>query len=178
MNRIRGMGALLCACAMLVGGAAIAQEAGVSAQVKLLDQLAGSWLMKGTIDGKAVTHDVSAEWILSREYLQIHELSREKNDKGGPFYEAMILIEWDTKRKQYACLWLDTTSGGGLSGEGLGRAMEAGDSIPIVITIGGREAIHTTFAYERAADAWHWTIDDVSKGKPERFADLRLTRKR
>ncbi|HUN65772.1 MAG TPA: hypothetical protein VMW43_06680, partial [Bacteroidota bacterium] len=41
----------------------------------LLDEFAGTWVLRGTIAGKQTTHDVSAEWILGHEYLQFREIS-------------------------------------------------------------------------------------------------------
>src|SRR5580692_10114406 len=61
----------------------------------LLDHLAGSWILQGTIGGHQITHDVESEWVLNHEYLKLHETSREKNAQGQPAYEAIILIERD-----------------------------------------------------------------------------------
>ena len=81
----------------------------------LLDRLAGSWILQGTIGGHETTHDVESEWVLNHEYLRLHEISREKNAQGQPAYEAIIFIEWDESAKEYRCLWLDSTGGGGLA---------------------------------------------------------------
>src|SRR5580692_248082 len=43
----------------------------------LLDHLAGSWILQGTIAGRETTHDIESEWVLGHEYLRIHETSRE-----------------------------------------------------------------------------------------------------
>jgi hypothetical protein len=82
----------------------------------LLDHLTGNWILHGTIAGKETTHDVDSEWVLNHEYVRIHEVSREKNGAGQPAYEAIVYIAWDAAAKEYLCLWLDSTSGGGLSG--------------------------------------------------------------
>src|SRR5580658_8182591 len=82
----------------------------------LLDHLAGNWILRGTIGGKETTHDIESDWVLGHEYLRIHETAREKNAAGQPAYEAIIYIEWDEPSKEYKCLWLDSTAGGGLSG--------------------------------------------------------------
>jgi hypothetical protein len=144
--------------------------------VKLLDHLTGSWVLQGTIAGKLTTHDVQATWVLNREYVQLHEISREKNDSGGAAYEAIVYISWDVKSQQYTCLWLDSTAGGGLSAEGIARANLAGDSIPLIFTISPSDQIRTTFSYDKTADKWQWLIDDVESGQPHRFANVTLTR--
>ncbi len=53
--------------------------------------------------------------MLNHEYLRLHEISREKNAQGQPAYEAIVFIEWDESAKEYRCLWLDSTGGGGLA---------------------------------------------------------------
>jgi hypothetical protein len=146
--------------------------------LKLLDHLTGAWVLKGTIAGKPVTHDVDATWVLRREYLQIHEVSREKDPDGQPSYEAIILLSWDAKTSQYTCLWLDSTSGAGLTNGVTCKASPAPDSIPLIFTLSSTESIHTTFTYNEAKDTWHWTIDDIANGKTDRFADVELTRKK
>ncbi len=142
----------------------------------LLDHLAGDWILKGTIGGKQTTHDVEARWVLRHEYLRIHEVSREKNGKGEPAYEAIVMIGWDAKAHEYVCLWLDSTSGDGLASGVMGRGKESGDAIPFVFAISPSESLHTTFTYKHASDSWQWIIDDVTNGKADRFADVELSR--
>jgi hypothetical protein len=146
--------------------------------VQLLDHLAGNWVLTGTIAGKQTTHDVEASWLLRREYLEIHEVSREKDGTGAPAYEAIVLVSWDAKANQYACLWMDSTAGGALTSSVTCRAMPAVDSIPFVFILSPSESLHTTFRYRKAADQWQWTIDDEKNGKTERFADVELARKK
>ena len=54
---------------------------------KRADKMTGRWLLTGNIGKRQTTHDVDVDWILSREYIRIHEVSREKN-ANGPEYEA------------------------------------------------------------------------------------------
>lgn len=143
----------------------------------LLERLAGHWAMNGTLGGRRITHDVDAGWVLKREYLQFHEVSREKDVTGTPDYEAIVLIGWNDKTNEYGCLWLDSTAAWDFSGHGLARGQRATNSIPLVITLSERESIHSTFRYDPSSDTWQLTIDDVTNGKADRFGDVRLTRK-
>ncbi|MGD0757978.1 MAG: hypothetical protein ABR921_03650 [Candidatus Sulfotelmatobacter sp.] len=95
-----------------------AQEAPVNSP--LLDHLAGKWLLQGTVGKQSVTHDLDAEWVLQHHYLRFHEVSREKNDKGDPQYEATVFVGWNEKTRQYSCVWLDVY--GGLTSESIGVA--------------------------------------------------------
>ena len=138
--------------------------------------MVGHWVLRGTIAKQQTTHDVDAQWVLDKEYVQIHEVSREKDGAGKPLYEAMILVVWDPKAGEYACLWLDTTGVANFPPEGVGRAKPRGDSIPFVFK-DPNGGIHNTFAYDREKDAWTWAIDNEAKGKLTPFARVTLTRR-
>ncbi|HEY3707101.1 MAG TPA: hypothetical protein VGL22_18720 [Terracidiphilus sp.] len=167
------MSLLMAGCAIFSAG-----QKPSSDPVKLLDHLAGSWVLKGAIGGKQTVHDVEARWVLRREYLELHEISREKVADGDSAYEAIILVSWDPKAGQYACLWMDSTAGGALTSPVTCRATPAAESIPFVFTLSPSESIHTTFSYRKATDTWQWIIDDEKNGKTDRFADVELSRKR
>jgi hypothetical protein len=96
---------LVIAATLLATLTAMAQQAPVNSP--LLEHLAGKWRLQGTLGKQATTHDFEAEWVLQHHYLRFHEVSREKNDKGEPQYEATVFIAWNEKTKQYACAWLD-----------------------------------------------------------------------
>jgi len=151
-----------------------AQEA-TQKPILLLDRLAGDWVLKGTLGGKESTHDVHVAWVLNREYLRLHEVSREKKANGDPAYEAIVFISWEAKAQQYTCLWLDNTAGGGLSVP-VARAKREEYSIPFVRVLSPADSLHTTFTYDKGSDTWKLTIDDVKNGKADRFADVTLTR--
>jgi hypothetical protein len=160
----------------LLTAASFAQGPVTNAPLELLDHLAGQWVLQGTIAGQQTTHNVQADWVLKREYLRIHEVSQEKDAKGDPAYEAIVFVGWDAKTQEYACLWLDSTSGGGLSAPGIAHGKKSGDSIPFLFAISPSNSIHNTFVYDRATDTWKWLIDDETNGKSERFADVKLSR--
>ena len=167
---------VFCLVALPISRPCAAQEATETPTV-LLDHLAGDWVLKGTLGGKESTHDIHADWVLNREYLRFHEVSREKKANGDPVYEAIVLIGWDAKTQEYACLWLDSTAGGGLSVPAA-RAKREEHAIPFVWVFSPTHSLHTTFTYDKHSDTWNWTIDDVTDGKLDRFADVTLTRLR
>ena len=152
------------------------QQQNANAATALMNHLAGRWTMAGTLGGKHTIHDVEANWVLRHEYIQFHEVSRERGADGGPTYEAIVYLSWHVKTNEFMCLWLDNTAGGGLSPEGIARGTQSGTAIPLVFTLSKHESLHTTFAYDRAGDTWHLTIDDVTDGKTDRFGDVQLNR--
>ena len=143
-----------------------------------MEKMTGHWVMTGTIANKPTTHDVDVDWVLKREYIRIHEVSRGKRADGGVAYEAWIYVVWDPKNSEYAVMWLDNTASTNFAPEGVGHAKADGDRIPFIFKGGGGSGIQTTFEYDRASDTWSWTIDNVDKsGNRSSFAKLALMRK-
>ena len=145
-------------------------------QDALLDKMVGKWVMTGTIAGDEITHDLVAEWVLEHYYLRFHEVARGVDSTGTPLYEAIVFIDWDEPSSRYACLWLDSTGGGGIASQVLGYAKPSGDSLPFVFDIGDGGVIYTTFTYRLETDDWKWTIDIEKDEKRGRFAEVVLTR--
>jgi hypothetical protein len=145
-------------------------------ETALLDHLTGSWTLRGTIAGRKTTHDIESDWVLRREYIRIHETSREKNAKGQAAYEAIVFIAWDNAAREYRCLWLDSTGGGGLSPQAIAHGKRSSDEIVFLFN-DSDGSIHTSFAYSKSTDTWQWRIDNESNGKLSPFARVKLTRK-
>jgi len=148
----------------------------VSQPDSLLNNLAGKWVLTGTIEGQKTTHDVDAKRVLNGQYVQIKEVSREKDEKGNPLYDAVIYICWQEAKKQYFCLWLDNTSNEGISNQVIGRAKQNGDKIEMLFKFSDANQFHTTFIYDRETDSWQWLMDGEENGKLQPFARVRLTK--
>ena len=140
------------------------------------EQLIGKWVLRGTIAGKETTHDIVSERVLDQNYVRFHEVSREKDDNGQVAYEAIVFIGWDQPSSQYACLWLDTTSGGGLSAQAIGYAKPNSDEIAFLFKGSDGSVFHTRFLYSRIDDTWQWFMVSEEAGKFQPFARVRLTR--
>ena len=152
---------------------AMAQQSPVSSP--LLDHLAGKWVMQGTLGKQPVSHDFGAEWVLQHHYLRFHEVSREKNDKGEPQYEAMVFIGWNEKTKQYACVWMDVY--GGATPESIGLATPKENQLAFVFTDEhGETSFTNTFIYDPKTNAWENRLDNVVKGEAKPFARFNLTK--
>ena len=141
----------------------------------LADHLAGKWVLAGQMDKGPVTHDVTAEWVLAHQYLEINEASREKNKDGSPVYQAKVFIGWDAGKKIYDCVWLDDY--GSISTQSLGYAKPNGNSLAFVFhnrdDAGG---FHTTFTWHPENGTWSMDMDNVTiAGKTETFARTTLT---
>jgi hypothetical protein len=152
---------------------AAAQEAPINSP--LLDHLAGKWQMQGRVGKNPTTHDLDAEWVLQHHYLRFREISREKNDKGDPQYEATVFIGWNEKTKQYACVWLDVY--GGLASESIGVATPKENELAFIFKDENGETIFTnTFTFNPKTNTWDNRLDNVVKGAAQPFARFNLTK--
>lgn len=142
----------------------------------VFSRLVGTWVLRGTIARRATVHDVTFAWMLGREYVQMHEVSRERTPDGAPAYEAVVIFGRDPATGAFACLWMDNTAAAAFPPEGTGRGSVAGDSLPFLFPYSGATSFHTTFVYEAARDAWAWHMDNDSAGVRRPFARVTLTR--
>jgi hypothetical protein len=169
VSQIRRLLVLLLLCSAT---GAFAQQPPVSSH--LLDHLVGKWVMQGTIAGKDATHDINAEWVLEHHYLLIHEVSRQKNDKGEPQYQATIYIAWNEATKDFACVWLDVY--GGLNSTSIGVASANENELPFVFKDEkGEVTFKNDFVYEAKAGTWEWRMDNVANGVAKPFGRVKLT---
>lgn len=172
-----------CAVVGIAGGAGIPCSAVAQSSKKpdpefLMEKMIGKWVMRGTIGGEKVVHDVVVDRILNKQYVRIHELSREKDAAGKPAYEAWIHISWDKANQEFAVMWLDNTGVTNFSADGVGHGKPDGDRIPFVWKLADGSGIRNTFAYDRAGKSWAWSIDNVEKsGESSSFARVTLKRK-
>ena len=142
----------------------------------LLDRMTGKWVLQGTIEGKETIHDVKTEWVLNRQYLQLKEVSREKNPNGEPVYEALVYISVNDSTKEYTCLWLDNTGSSGLNAMSMGHAKAKGDILEFLFKGSDNSIFHTAFIYDKNSDSWQWIMNGEMNGKLQPFAKLKLTR--
>jgi hypothetical protein len=168
--RVR-LAALALAAALMVSAPARAQQPAL--HDPLLDHMAGSWLLTGSVGAKPTTQDVTVDWVIEHRYLRIHEVSREKLPSGEPQYEATVYIGWNAAAARYGCIWLDVY--GGLAPISLGTAPRSGNQLPFVFR-DADSAFYTTFEYLPATDSWTWRLDNDENGKPVPFARFTMIR--
>lgn len=143
----------------------------------LFPRLVGTWVLRGTIAHQRTVHDVSFTWLLGREYVQMHEVSRERAPNGTPAYEAVVLLGRDPATGRYACVWMDNTAAAAFPPAGTGHGAVAGDSISFFFPYSATTSFHTTFVYDALKDSWQWHMDNDSAGVRTPFARVTLTRR-
>ena len=166
----------MCLAAAVLPALLFSAASGQGFQDELLDRLAGDWVMRGTIAGQEVTHDIRAEWVLEHNYIRFHEVSRERTESGTPEYEAMVFFSGNPKGDGYACLWLDSTGWEGLDAGAIGHAKPEKDRLAFVFELPDGGRIYNTFQYVRESDHWRCTIDLEDEEGRRPFARVKMHR--
>ena len=143
----------------------------------LLDRLAGHWVLRGAMAGKQVVHDVTFTWVLGGEYLEMHEVSRDRTPAGKLTYEAIAYLVHDPHSSEYGVLWLDNTDYNAFLPGGQGHGIAAGDSIPFLFTESPTSHVHNTFVFDRKTRTWAWHIDNDDEKGRRPFARVTLSRR-
>lgn len=143
----------------------------------LFPRLVGNWVLRGTIGRRQTVDDVNFKWLLGREYVEMHEVSRERAPNGKPVYEAVVLFGRDPATGAYACVWMDNTAAAAFPPAGTGRGTVRGDSISFLFLDSAATSFHTTFLYDASRDSWQWHLDNDSSGVRKPFARVTLTRR-
>ena len=162
---------LLILCMLLLLHPARAQSP-ASWRDDLVDHVAGTWIMTGTVMGKAAHHEVQAEWVLNHQFLRIHEKTMATAPKDEHAYEAIWFLGYDSGKKQYVMHLMDIF--GAPYSETLGYGAREGDEIRFVFDYPDGP-FHTTFRWNSAHNTWQWLMEQKDKsGKWAPFADLTL----
>jgi hypothetical protein len=169
-----GRATLLVALAFLLASSAVLAQAPTSWHDDLVDHLAGTWKMGGTVMGKQAHHQVQAEWVLKRQFLRIHEQTDANAPKDEHPYEADWYLGYDDVSERYVLHLLDVF--GGRFSETLGYGTRDGNEIRFVFEYPDGP-FHTTFRWVPPQGRWEWLMEQKDKAeKWTPFADLTLTK--
>ncbi len=140
----------------------------------LVDHLAGTWKVEGTLVGQNAHHTVTAEWILNHQFLRIEEKTSADAPKTESPYDALWFLGHDEVSERYVLHLMDVF--GARYSETLGYGARGGNQIRFVFEYPDGP-FHTTFRWDPEKDAWEWHLEQKDKnGKWAPFADLKLSR--
>lgn len=165
---------LLLFCLLLLPVASVTAQAPAEWHDDLVEHLAGTWTMSGTVMGKDAHHEVQADWVLNHQFLRIHEKTSASAPKDEHPYEAFWFLGYDPDKKQYVMHLMDVF--GGTYSETLGYGTRDGDQIRFLFDYPDGP-FRTVYQWSPAAGTWEWVMDQKGKsGKWTPFADLKLGR--
>lgn len=74
---------------------------------QLLDKLVGNWDLKGIIGNRPVANNLSAQWVLKHQFIELNFIDIAKI----PSYEAKVFIGYDCISERYVVHWIDNFGG-------------------------------------------------------------------
>lgn len=163
---------LLASLPMATSALAIRQEAldgpGHVFKDELLDKLVGDWKSAGKIGNRAVDYQITADWTLKHQFLEVHMTDA----ANPPAYEARVFIGYDNTSERYVAHWIDVF--GGRWSETLGFGTRSGNEIKFVFEYPDGP-FHTTFTWAPETGRWKMLMQQKDKaGKWTMFAEQEL----
>ena len=144
-------------------------------QDALLDRMVGHWELAGTVMGRPVQNDFSAEWVLNHQFLQLHFKSNDPPSKGRPPYQALVFIGYDNTSERYVAHWIDVF--GGRYSETLGFGRPEGNSVKFLFEYPDGPFTNT-MTYHPQTDSWTFLLrQKTPTGAWTDFAQETLKRK-
>ena len=134
----------------------------------LLDRFVGKWEVSAVVYGPKFTLDREAEWVLSHQYLRVHEKSREVVPWLKVPFERVLFIGYNHRRKRYVVQEM-TVHGADVpfEPEGLAYASRTGDELTFEIKNGTEVVIRGRWTWDRASSTWHIQGRRVIAGKEQ-----------
>ena len=134
-----------------------------------IEHLAGSWRLRRRMGDREVESTVSAEWVLSRRFLQVHMT----DTAVPPDYEALVMIGRNDADGRYVAHWCDTF-GGRFSAVGTGARL--GDAVEFVFQY-PEGPFFNTFTRDPATGTWTFRMETPGEsGRRALFAEDTLRR--
>ena len=158
---------------LMLSKAAIAFQQPTPWHDDLVEHLAGTWKMEGTVMGRLAHHQVQADWVLNHQLLRMHEKTDANAPRDEHPYEADWYLGYDDVSERYVLHLMDVF--GGRFSETLGYGTREGNEIRFDFEYPDGP-FHTIIRWNPAHDSWEWLMEQKNKaGKWAAFADLNLT---
>jgi hypothetical protein len=134
----------------------------------LLDHFVGKWDVSATVYGQKFSLDRDVEWVLSHQYLRIHEKSREVIPWLKAPFERTIFIGYNHGSKRYVVYELSVHGADAQTEpEGLYYATRTGNELKMVLTSGSEVVSNARFIWEPASGSWQFQARPVIGGKEQ-----------
>jgi hypothetical protein len=137
----------------------------------LLDKLVGKWNLEGEVANERVRNDVSAQWVLKHQFLEL-TLTDVANP---PAYVAKVFIGFDCVSERYVVHWID--SFGGRFSETLGYGQKKDQAIEFRFEYPQGPFLNQ-FSYDKEKNIWQFLATTKNdKGEWITFAKEYLHKK-
>jgi hypothetical protein len=139
---------------------------------EFLSRLTGGWSLVGVMGDKKLFQKAVGRWVLNGLFIELRFRAIRIGEGGNPPYEAIYLIGYDSKLKNYVLHLFDTF--GVTSNPVAGIGKRNGNSIRFEFSYDSGPFINT-FTWHPKRRAWTMTLVSLIEGKTETFARKEMT---
>jgi len=139
---------------------------------RFLDRLVGSWNLTGVMGDKKLFQKAVGRWVLKGLFIELRFHATRIGESGNPPYEALYLIGYDSKLKNYVLHLFDTF--GVTSNPVAGIGKRSSNTVRFEFSYGSGPFINT-FTWHPKRRTWTMTLVSLAEGKTETFARKEMT---
>jgi hypothetical protein len=134
----------------------------------LLDRLVGKWEVSAVVHGQKFTLDREADWVLSHQYLRIHEKSREVVPWLKVPFERTLYVGYNHRSKRYVVHEL-TVHGADtpFEPEGFYYGARSGNELAMDHMNGANVFARSRWTWDPRTSSWHFQGRRVIDGKEQ-----------
>jgi len=121
----------------------------------LLDNLVGSWSLRGVIQGEPAEQHLTAGWVLNHQFLRLEFEGVGAVSVGEPRYLAHVYLGYDNTSERYVAHWIDVF--GGRFSDTLGYGTRAGEGITFRFEYPDGP-FENTFTWQAETKTWRFTL--------------------
>ena len=170
---MKKLAAALCLLVCFLSSPAATPQLPPPSQDELLQKMVGTWKVEGHVRGTPAHHTITAEWILNRQFVRLHETISADAPKSEKPYDALWFIGYDDVSDRYVIHLLDIF--GPRFSETLGYGTRKGNAMVFIFEYPDGP-FHNTMTFLPESGAWHWLLEQKEKGQWSTFADFQITR--
>jgi hypothetical protein len=136
----------------------------------LLDHMVGQWVVDVDVYGNKFTSDREVEWVLSHQYLRIHEKSREVVPWLKIPFERIMYIGYNHRSKRYVVYELNVHGADvPFEPEGLAYGYRSGNELAVEHKNGADVRAKSRLVWDAASRTWlmqSWRVIDGKDQPP------------
>ena len=134
----------------------------------LLDRFVGKWEVSAVVHGQKFTLDREAEWVLSHQYLRVHEKSREVVPWLKVPFEQVLFVGYNHRSKRYVVHEMSVHGADvPFEPEGFAYASRTGDELTVEYMNGTEVFARARWTWDRTSSTWHTQGRPVIAGKEQ-----------
>jgi hypothetical protein len=162
------------AALLVLAGVASAQQP-ATWNDDLVNKLAGTWSLQGTVMGRPAHHIVTARWVLGHQFLEVREQTAPEAPATESRYDSLWFLGYDEVSERYVLHLMDVF--GARFSEVLGFGTRDGNDLRFIFEYPDGP-FRNRWRWIPQSKSWQWHLEQKDKsGKWSVFAEVELMRR-